>query len=454
MLKAAATMPKASSSTKCTGDRLLSPEQEAAKSCRAYADEVLRQQDTQEVRDRLTATLEDLYVRRLQLPNAKGRVDEFRARLTNPKTLLIEIAHDGQIPHLGIVRLVLKARQIAENDGQSIAVYLVGDHYSPEMRPANLNLGLPLRGVDADHVKSPLIVPVGRRARHVPFRWLPPPTDECLRTLEHRAETWIVHNTSGGNLKRRAPEILEKLRREFEMMHESSVLTSSFGDWLMRIQVIWLDRMFGGRATNIIILPMTGVVQWVPEAIRHLATNEATLEKVKALVSANQRAASETPYSPAKIASSFAWAYCPACRSRNRARWHEDGFNGVCSRCQQPLDLRWPADSEMLMPDIVGFEMALFRAGFAGWVAGSHAPYHPVIERAYREVFGIDMPPKFFLTSVPRFLGIGEPAEGHRRARLPRVLLEVEPGELRKELETPWTDNPEVCSAYLSVAKG
>ena len=101
------------------------------------------------------------------------------------------------------------------------------------------------------------------------------------------------------------------------------------------------------------------------------------------------------------------------------------------------------------MPDIVAFEMALFRAGIAGWVVGSHAPYHAVIEESYHEAYGREMPPKVFLTSMPRFHGLGEPPEGHTRARVFRVLLETEPSAVREALEAGWDVNPVVRSMFL-----
>ena len=102
------------------------------------------------------------------------------------------------------------------------------------------------------------------------------------------------------------------------------------------------------------------------------------------------------------------------------------------------------------MPDIVAYELGLFRLGIAGWVVGSRAPYHSVIERANEARHSIPMPPKFFLTSIPTFRGIGEPAEGHRRARLLRVLLEVDGPTLLGRLLAEWTENPEIVSPHLA----
>ena len=100
------------------------------------------------------------------------------------------------------------------------------------------------------------------------------------------------------------------------------------------------------------------------------------------------------------------------------------------------------------MPDIVAYQVALFRLGIAGWVVGSRAPYHPAIEQAYMEIYGLPAPPKAFQTTRPRFWGIGEPPTGHAKARLFRVLLESEPSRVREALDAPWDETPEIRSEF------
>jgi len=87
----------------------------------------------------------------------------------------------------------------------------------------------------------------------------------------------------------------------------------------------------------------------------------------------------------------------------------------VCPFCATHVVLAAEEAWKWVMPDIIGYEAALFRLGIAGWVVGSHAPYHPVVERTYARLFGAEMPPKFFLTSVPVFRGIGDPRDGYGR---------------------------------------
>ena len=64
------------------------------------------------------------------------------------------------------------------------------------------------------------------------------------------------------------------------------------------------------------------------------------------------------------------------------------------------------------------------------------------------------MPPKFFLTSMPRFRGVGDATEGFPRTRLLRALLEVPPPELARALSIPWDENPAIVSEILRRTKG
>ena len=399
-------------------------------------------------RDRILSYLDDLYARRLKLPDSHERLDAAAAVLDDPRGILIEMAHDGQLPHLGIVRMVLKACEVAETAGNGLALYLVGDHYTPNMRPQNLLLGLPLRGVDADRVKNPLTIPVGRRYRHIPFHRLPPPSTEALNEVARRGQAWVVNNASHVDRKAALSEIKARLDAEMERLQECARLTLSFGDWLMRVQITWFDDLLGGTPANLAILPMSGIMDWMPDVLHALAEADDEVARIKNRVSAAQAAKGERSYLSDDGAAGLFWVYCPTCWRRYRTFRDGDRFHARCTSCAEPIEARWPGDGR-LMPDIVAFELALFRTGLSGWIVGSRAPYHPVIEESYRALFHAETPPKGFLTSIPRFHGVGEPPEGHTRARLLRVLLEVEPRVVREALQAPWEENPEITSRYL-----
>lgn len=419
-----------------------------AESCRRYVEDVVVPNRLMSGRERIIPYLEDLYKRRLRLPGTEARVDGARQNLENPHAALVEMAHDGQLPHLGIVRLVLKAREVATLAGNGLAMYLVGDHYTAAMRPDNLLLGLPLRGVDADRVKNPLTIPVGRKSRHIPFHRLPPPSNETLDELTRRGEAWLLNNATQADRKRSASELKAHLRMEMERLRESARATKSFGDWIMRVQALWFDELFGGPPSGLAIAPMQAIVDWIPDVLWKLTEADSAMARIKSEVSAAQAARGETPYLPEEGERSVWWIYCRRCWRRFRAVRSGDSFSAECPVCNRTEEVRWPGEG-LLTPDIVGFECALFRMGVSGWIVGSRSSYHPVIEAVYAAVFGMPMPPKAFVTSVPRFRGIGEPAEGHGRARLLRVLLEIEPQRLREALETPWEENPEIVSPYV-----
>lgn len=442
--------PRASSSTRCTGEAVLGPERVAAAACREFCDTVVRSKGLYAGRERMAAALRDLYVRRLRLPFGSDYVDGLCSAIANPKSVVVEIAHDGQLPHLGIVRLVLKAREIAALAGNGIALYLVGDHYTADMRPENLYLGLPLRGVDADRVKNPLTVPVGRKFRHVPFKWLPPPGMKILDELERRAHAWIVNNATDRGRSVSLAFVEERLSSHFDILRESTERTASFGDWLMRVQAFLFAEMFGGPPPGLAILPMSDITTWIPNVVARVLDRDTEVLRMKEEVSVEQRSRRVTPYASGAVESGSFWVYCQTCSRRYRATFEGVEFRARCAACSQEILAQWPEDASRVMPDIVAYETALFRTGIAGWVIGSQAPYHPVIERSYDALFGHQTPPKFFLTSVPRFRGLGEPAEGHTRARLLRVLFEVYPAEVRMALEVPWDQNPVLESPLAS----
>lgn len=423
-----------------------------AEACERYWAAVVRPGKLSHGRDRMAIALEDLYTRRLRLQDGRERARRLKELLEDSTSTLIEIAHDGQVPHLGIIRMVLKSRQLAESTPRGLALYLIGDHYSAEMRPRNLYLGLPLRGVDADHVKTPFTVPVGKHMRHVPFRWLPPPEESKLDELERRAAAWVAHNASYSHKPVALPMVKERLHTQFELLRDSAVLTSSFADWILRVQILWFDAMFGGPPSRLVVLPMSGIVEWLPEILRDVAASGpvASVDRGESVSASSEAMLGREEDS---AFGSF-WIYCRTCFRRYRATWEEGQFRAYCTSCDASLVARWPGDAEWVMPDIVAYEMALFHAGVAGWVVGSRAAYLPVIGRGYLERFQREMPPTFLLDSKPRFQGLGEPAEGDTRARLLRVLLEVDAADIRTSLEAPWSECPDLRSPLLDGAFG
>jgi hypothetical protein len=419
-----------------------------AEACRRYMEGIVSKLGLAAGREELAAGLENLYARRLGLADGRERAEGIAALLTSPRSILLEMAHDGQLPHLGIVRLVLKTHDLAMRVRGGLTLYLVGNHYTAAMRPSNLLIGMPLRGVEADRVKNPLTIPVGRKGRSVPFRLLPPPARAALDALERRADDWLVNNATHASRVTSLDPLRAEIQRQFDLLRDAARATQSFGDWLLRVQISWLDSLLGTPDSRLAVLPMSGIVDWVPEILEEVALEEEKLTAVKQEVSRAQRSRGETPYASGEPLTGSFWVYCPACHRRYRSAWTSGGFEAECLSCERDITAFWPRDASRVMPDIIAYEIALFRMGISGWVVGSRAPYHPVIEQSYKTLYGIDMPPKFFQTTIPRFFGLGEPSSGDPRARLMRVLMEVDPSVVRQALMAPWDVNPEIRSPF------
>ncbi len=429
-------------------------EQDAAAKARTYHDAARKVFPFEARRRDLARFAADFYKNRLRIRGTAGTRAAIEA-LANPDTLLIEMAHDGQLPHLGIVRLVLKADAIARMDRKALTLYLIGNHYTAEMRPENLRFGAPLKGGSPDEVKHPPKVRVGKARSHTPFRWLRPPTSHGLHALRKQIDDFVENNVAhemkaGGRLRTNAKRrIAVRLDQLFGMMHLAAEEVENLGDWLIRIQHDLFHLMLGHEADRILFLPMADLTDLVRPELTLIADRSKEVDAIKAAVAGSQIAQHGEPYQRGPQSSTF-WVHCPSCFRRTRQPWRPGTpVEFVCPTCANRAILAGEGAWDWVMPDIVGYEVALFRLGLGGWVVGSHAPYHPVIEQAYSRLFRCEMPPKFFLTSVPMFRGIGDPADGYGRTRLLRAFLEMEPSALAAALSSPWSDDPKIHSDLL-----
>jgi len=410
-----------------------SVERLAAAACRKYHEHVVLPNRFVVRRAALASFVSEFYRNRLKvLPSSD--LQRALKELTAPDTLAVEVAHDGQLPHLGIVRMVLKADEIARADGQAVVLYLVGNHYTPEMRPDNLHYGMPLKGRPPNALKHPPRIRVGRANVHTPFRLLPPPSQAGLEELHRQLTEYVAHNVgherrAGHNVSEaEEPRLLDRLRGQFDLLRRIASEVSSFGDWLIRVQYELLRELLGEDKDRVLLLPMAETTSLLREDLTALAGRD--------------------------LAKGSFWLYCPSCHRRHRVAWSPGiALKFSCSHCGHRADIGEEEVWDWLMPDIVAYEAALFRLGIDGWVVGSHADYHPQIDRLYGESFGLEMPPKFFLTSVPKFRGIGDAQEGFSRTRLLRALLEVPPAELARALSIPWVEHPAIVSDMLGPAK-
>ena len=429
-------------------------EKDAAAKCRAYLAAAQKEFSFEDRRRDLARFTRDFYRKRLQVRSGRSLREVFDA-LADPDTLLIEMAHDGQLPHLGIVRLVLKSHSIARQDSDALALYLVGNHYTAAMRPENLRFGVPLKGGSPDDVKHPPRIRLGKAQAHVPFRLLGPPSAHSLFALRDQVTDFVENNLSHEAKRghRTLPDARERifgrLDEVFRMLVLAASEVASFGDWLIRAQYDLFHRMMGQEADRIVFLPMADVTSLLRPELTTVAARAKEVSAIKAEVAKEQLSAGIEPYTRSAREPPL-WAYCLACYRRTRVPWQPgNALEMVCPFCATHVVLAAEEAWKWVMPDIIGYEAALFRLGIAGWVVGSHAPYHPVVERTYARLFGAEMPPKFFLTSVPVFRGIGDPRDGYGRTRLLRALLEMDPPAVAKGLAGPWAEDPKLRSDLL-----
>ena len=331
----------------------------AAAASRKYHEQVVLPNRLVSRRESVAKFASEFYRDRLKVLPSSDMQRAFQ-ELTSPDTLAVEIAHDGQLPHLGVVRMVLKADEVARADGRAAVLYLIGNHYTPQMRPYNLHYGMPLKGRPPDAVKHPPRIGIGRAHVHTPFRLLPPPSDESLRELHRQLIEYVAHNVgherrAGRNVSDADEErLLERLRWQFDLLRRIAAELSSFGDWLIRVQYELFRELMGGGVDRVLFLPMAELTILFRDELTELARRI--------------------------LSGKFFWLYCPTCHRRSRVSWSPGAallFD--CSQCGHRADLGADEVWDWVMPDIVAYEAAFFRLGIDGWVVGSHADYHPQI---------------------------------------------------------------------------
>jgi hypothetical protein len=217
--------------------------------------------------------------------------------------------------------------------------------------------------------------------------------------------------------------MVQRLREQFRLLASAAREVSNFGDWFVRVQHELLRDMLGSEVRRVIFLPMADLKELVRPHLEEIA----------------------------QIAPSRFWLHCPSCRHRQRLSWTPGtSIPFACEGCGQSKRLSQTEAWDLTFPDVVAFEAALVRLGIDGWIVGSRAPYHPQVELLHRRLWGREMPPKFFITSVPRFRGVGDPPDGYGKTRLLRALLEVEPAKLARLLSEPWVKSPDIVSEFLA----
>ena len=438
-----------------TGENVISKEQKYADCCIEYYGKFLKNDSALINRHKLYNVIKDFYSK-IKIELNPSQELFLKNSVVNPETIFLEVAHDGQIPHLGIVRLVLKTYHISTLIPNSMVIYFIGDHYSAEMCAESTLFGIPQMGVSPNKQRSPVVIKIGRKNQHVPLKWISVPSEQMIDEIKKNVIDWIVNNISYEKNKGRTIKDIEKiednLEKIFRILKENARQVDNYGDWIIRIQYILFKELMGEEINRIIFLPFSDMTKLAEKEFLYYLRETEKINLIKKDVSEKQLNNRLIPYQKTEIPNetiSF-WLYCPNCKRRTRPERCEDGtIKFKCRVCstelQDSINNLW----DIIMPDIIAFENAYFRLGIGGWVIGSEAPYQEVIAAVYKTLYSMPMPPRFLLKSVPVFRGIGDPEEGYGRTTLMRALLESSNEKLFRMLMSPWDENPNIESNFL-----
>lgn len=440
-----------------TGKEAFSKEKSYAESCIDYQKNFLKKDNNLINRERLYEIIETFYAKiKIELDSSQQSI--LRTSILKPDTIFLEVAHDGQIPHLGIVRLVLKTYHISILLPNSLVLYFIGDHYSAEMCAESTLFGIPQMGTSPNNQKGPIVFKIGRKNQHIPLKWIEVPSEQMILEVERGVRDWIMNNISyekkKGNIITDYDKIEENLEKIFSLLRENAKMVDNYGDWIVRVQYTLFKELMGDEINRIIFLPFSDMTKLAKEEFKYYLEETEKINSIKKEMSEKQLNNGLIPYQKTEISKETIcfWLYCPNCRRRTRPERCEDGtvkFKcGVCNtRLKDSIDNLW----DYVMPDIIAFENAYFRLGIGGWVIGSKAPYQEVIAEVYKTLYNIPMPPRFLLNSIPVFRGIGDPDVGYGRTTLMRALLESSNTMLFEKLMAPWDENPYIESNFMKI---
>jgi hypothetical protein len=443
--------------TKCSGDAVFNKEKECAKSCIDYYNHYLKN-DTELIDRQKVYELVASYYSKLKIEIDSAQMSCLKDSILNPETIFLEVAHNGQIPHLGIVRLVLKTYQISTLIPNSLVIYFIGDHYSADMSPESTLFGIPQMGVSPNQQKNPVVFKLGRNKQHIPLKWINSPSTQMIDDVESKVKDWIINNVSyekkHGVYVRNPKEIEANLSKITSVLRKNASIVDDYGNWMIRVQYELFKDLMGDEVNKIIFLPFSGMTNIAKNHYINVLDHTREINNIKEEASRKQSEAGMIPYQKAKRSEdtvSF-WLYCPECKRRSRPQRLLDGtLSFKCHVCntevRDSIDNLW----DIVMPDIVAFENAYFRIGIGGWVVGSKAPYQEIISEVYKYLYGSPMPPRFLLDSIPVFRGVGDHEKGYGRTTLMRALMEISAEKLFTKLMSPWNDSPYIESDYLVI---
>lgn len=436
-------------------------ETKIANACLRYHNDILTEEKSLVNREELFRFVKRFYYERIRVELTNEEESVLQESLLNPKTVLLEVAYDGYLPHLGVVRMVLKTYHVSTLIPNSCTLYLIGNHYTVAMKRGSTLFGLPLRGHEPNAVKKPIYFPVRGKNKHTPLRGIEPPSNKLMDEIDANVRQWIYENIAyerkNGNRIICKEDIFNNLEEIINILKDCASKVTNYGDWVIRVQYVLFKKLLRDNINRILFLPMSDFYKLIGNDYRYILRKTKLLNKCKNEISKKQIYRGDVAYQKmeADEDTSPFWIYCPKCYSRGRSiALPDEKLYFRCKVCGFEVNDFLFNLWDKTMPDVVGFEIGVFRLGIGGWIVGGKQSYQDVVDATYKALYDIPPPPRFISDSIPIFRGIGEPNEGYSKTKLIRALIEVSGENLKKSLLKPWKEKIIIIrSEYLKQSR-
>jgi len=244
-------------------------EEEYARECINYHQRYLRDDNNLIDREVLLSVIRKFY-QEIHLSLSDSEKEFLKNSVLDKNTIFLEVAHDGQLPHLGIIRLILKTYHLCTLIPNSMVLYFVGDHYSSNMCHESTLFGIPQMGVSPNKQRKPVVLKIGRKNQHVPLKWIDSPNKEMLDDLKKSILDWSTNNIAyekkKGNIIGDLTSVRDNIDKIIDLLKENADNVNNYGNWLIRVQYTLLRSLMGDEINRIIFLPFS--------AMHELAKNE------------------------------------------------------------------------------------------------------------------------------------------------------------------------------------
>lgn len=257
-------------------------------------------------------------------------------RLVPPHLAAVEFAHTPQLPHAGVVRLLLQSQLLAAREAGTF-VYFVNDHMPATALPEARYI--PVTNADGLVAKPPRFGP-GKKSGKGGMHRTPPPSRHTVDSVLHRIDELLP---SAGGTTQLA-----------DVLQVASDSTNSHAAWLVRVQTDLLN-------LRPVIIPTTGLARALPGPA--------------------------DAYFRARV--DGRWKVCDRCGYR--VQLPVSAERDRCPHCGSPE----PATD---VPDVVGRQALGNMFGLAWRVCGTVKPYQEIADRTSLEVLGVPAPRRWHIT--------------------------------------------------------